>query len=288
MSINIALFLDEAKKEECIDLGSGSPSCIITKVYEGPLSRSEIRQQKLESRKKQANVCYRQPSLKDIESGRWLNDNHINAVNYLLKGQFPSALGLYDPRYGEDLSFPTTETPFVQILHAKNHWLTVEGVNSSLVNVYDTMKYATTAVVQSQIAAIIHCKNKFITLQLQPTQKQKGDSDCALFAIAYATDLCYGNKVSTLQYYQERLRMHLIKCLNAKMMTPFPSKKSCRVGKSETLNIDVFCYCRLPDDGDEKMAACDNCHEWYHQSCARIPDEVFTEKEITWQCKRCS
>lgn len=84
--------------------------------------------------------------------------------------------------------------------------------------------------------------------------------------------------------------MHLIKCLNAKRMTPFPSKKSCRVGKSETLNTDVFCYCRLPDDNDEKMAACDKCNdsEWFHQSCAMIPDEVFAEKEITWLCKRCS
>lgn len=259
---------------------------MITKVCEEPLSRPEIRRQKLDSRKKQVRIPYRQPSLEDIEGGRWLNESHINAVNHLLKVQFPSVLGLYDSRFGEDLSFPITKAPFVQMLHAKNHWLTVEGVNSSLVNVYDTLKYATTTVVQSQIAAIIHSKNKFITLQLQPTQKQKGDSDCALFAIAYATDLCYGNKVSTLQYYQERLRVHLIECLNAKRMTPFPSKKSCRQRKSEALSFDVFCHCRLPEDV-ERMAACDKCHEWYHQSCEKIPNEVFTEKEMLWLCNRC-
>jgi len=132
-------------------------------------------------------------------SGKWLNNTHINAANRLLKAQFPSVLGLHDTKYGQDLSFPSTDSPFVQI----NHWLTVQGVHLSLVKVYDTMEYASTENVQSQIAAIMQSSSKSIVLQLEPTQVQMGDSDCGLFSIVYATDLCYGNDISSVCYYQD-------------------------------------------------------------------------------------
>lgn len=152
-----SVFLGKMKKKGFDDqLGTESPACQIREINDKPLSKSKIRHHKLESKKKEPKQSsYKQPSLQDICSGKWLNDTHINAVNYLLKAQFPSVPGLHDTKYGQDLSFPTTESLFVQILHAENHWLTVAGVHSSLVKVYDTMKYATTPIVQSQIAAIM-------------------------------------------------------------------------------------------------------------------------------------
>ena len=223
----------------------------------------------------------------DIQNGKWLNDIHINAANNLLKSQFPSVSGLHDPKYGQDLSFPNTDSPFVQILHAGNHWLTVEGVNSSLVRVYDTKKYASTENVQSQIAAIIQSSSKSVTLQLEAIQEQLGDNDCGLFSIAYATELCYGNDVSSLRYHQDRLRFHLMECFKSKRLIPFPSK-FCRKRKATMLNFDVYCCCRLPEFvGEELMAACEKCHEWYHRSCESIPSEVFTKKNVQWYCSKC-
>ena len=131
---------------------------------------------------------YKIPSLREIQNGKWRNDTHINAASYLLKDQFPSVSGLHDTRYRQDLSFSSAKSSFVQILHAENHWLTVAGVHASLVKVYDTMKYTTTSDVQCQIAAIMQSSSELITLQLEPTQEQLGDSDCGLFSIAYATE----------------------------------------------------------------------------------------------------
>lgn len=79
----------------------------------------------------------------------------------------------------------------------------MQGVHLSLVKVYDTMEYASTENVQSQIAAIMQSSSKSIVLQLEPTQVQMGDSDCGLFSIVYATDLCYGNDISSVCYYQD-------------------------------------------------------------------------------------
>jgi len=152
------------------------------------------------------------------------------------------------------------------------------------------MKYATTSDVKCQIAAIMQSSSKSITLQLEPTQEQFGDSDCGLFSIAYATELCYGNDVSSLRYYQDRLRSHLIECLKSKRMIPFPSK-SCRRRKATPtiLTFDVFCCCRLPEFVEEEpMAACEKCHEWYHCSCENIPSEVFNNEDVLWLCSRCT
>ena len=110
---------------------------------------------------------------------------------------------------------------------------------------------------------------KSITLQLEQTQEQLGDSDCGLFSIAYATELCYGNDASSLRYYQDRLRSHLIECLKPKKMIPFLSK-SCRRRKATPtmITFDVFCCCRLPEFVEqEPIAACEKCQEWYHCSC---------------------
>ena len=272
--------LGQKKKKESDDdqLSTESPACQITAVInDKPLSKLKIRLQKVENRKTLKQTSYKIPSLREIQNGKWLNDTHINATSYLLN-QFPSVSGLHDTRYRQDLSFPSTKSLFVQIWHAENHWLTVAGMHASLANVYDTKKYATTSDVQCQIVAIMQSYCKLITLQLEPTQEQLGDSDCGLFSIAYAT----GNDFSSLHYYQDRLRSHLIECLKSKKMIPFPSK-SCRRRKATPIMItfDVFCCCRLPEFVEqEPMAACEKYQEWYHCSCENIPSEVFTNKDV--------
>ena len=254
------------------------------------LSKLKIRRQKLDSRKAVKHaVSFKLPSLQCILSGKWLNDTHINAASQLLKVQFLSVSGLHDTKYGQDLSFPETDSQFVQILHSKSHWLTVEGVNSSLVKVYDTMEYASIENVQSQVAAIMQSSSESIDFQLEPIQEQLGSSDCGLFSIAYATELCFGNDVSCLRYYQDQLRPHFVECLKSEKLVPFPSK-SVRRRKAlpTTITFNIYCSCRLPElVGGEPMAACEKCHEWYHRSCEDIPEEVFIKTDAEWICSKC-
>lgn len=279
--------------EKSTDLKTDDADCTITDV-KFPLSKVNSRLQRIQSHEKQKakrvkssksfNFSYK--FLEEIESGKWLNDCHVKTVCDLLIHQFPTIPGLYDPKYGEDLSFPPTDDGFVQILHCNNHWLTIHGKTSELVKVYDSMNSIMPLPIQAQIASIAYCQSHSITLEVHSTQLQRGYDDCALFAIAYATDLCYGNDPAGLRYFQEKLRHHLIQCLKVKKILPFPSRLR-RHTKPMIKVVKVFCTCRLPETDDENMVACDACNEWYHASCEEIPAEIFTSAEDTWLCRKC-
>ena len=43
----------------------------------------------------------------------------------------------------------------------------------------------------------------------------------------------------------------------------------------------------MPNDGEERMAECTVCKEWYHESCENIPQAVFTDSSNDWKCKVC-
>jgi len=88
-------------------------------------SKAVTRARKFETRNtKSKTVKFKVPPIVQVLSGEWLSDLHIKAASDLSKIQFPDQNGLLDPKLSEDLSFPVTEIPFVQILHAGNHWIT--------------------------------------------------------------------------------------------------------------------------------------------------------------------
>ena len=109
-----------------------------------------------------------------------LTDVHITVANQMLKQQFPSIRGLQSTLPGQDISFQPVDPPFTQILGL--HWVTVEACHDSFVRVYDSLYPAVSSSVQEK------------------TQYQQGGTDCGLFAIAYATDLCYGNNPAAYRY----------------------------------------------------------------------------------------
>ena len=57
-------------------------------------------------------------------------------------------------------------------------------------------------------------------------QQQNGDSDCGLFAIAFAVHLALGDDVAGLNFNQSKMRQHLMKCFQQKTMMPFPQTKT--------------------------------------------------------------
>ena len=78
-----------------------------------------------------------------------------------------------------------------------------------------------------------------------PVQQQPIATDCGLFAIAFTTDLLYGNSSSNVSYEQEKMRQHLFICLKQDSFTlfPRPSEDACKT-KKFTYNLDVYCTCR--------------------------------------------
>ena len=129
-----------------------------------------------------------------LENGEMLNDTHLDFANQMLKKQFPDVRDLQSPLLGQSLSFAVTDPPFVQVLHVDGlHWLTVIVVHTSLVKVYDSVFNTAGSSVALQTAAILKTKSDNIVLEVERTQFQQGKVDCGLYAIAFATEFCYGN-----------------------------------------------------------------------------------------------
>ena len=53
-------------------------------------------------------------------------------------------------------------------------------------------------------------------------QQQDGGVDCGLFAIAFATELAYGNDPVQVSYVQSAMQDHLLLCLEQGEMKLFP------------------------------------------------------------------
>lgn len=62
--------------------------------------------------------------------------------------------------------------------------------------------------------------------------------------------------------------------------------------KTKDVAIILYCSCRMPwqkaDDSDAamQMAQCDNCLEWFHHCCEKIPDNIFVNN-LFWEYYKC-
>ena len=134
-----------------------------------------------------------------------------------------------------------------------------------------------------QIASLLRTDNQRIILKTQKVQFQK---DCGAYAIAFATDLAYGNNPASREYEQTKLWSHFLEYLSLKQIVPFPSKPI-KPGKPKSEYIYIFCTCCMPAEADIHMAQCTICKECYHKSCEHIPDTVFRDPNCDWKCTMC-
>ena len=223
-----------------------------------------------------------------IDENRWLNDKDILAATKLLHDQFKDLIGMFDTVLGQNLSFPVCKDPFIQILHVGgNHWITVAGVSPSLVHVYDSLYNTVHDDTVMQVAAIMHTAEHYVDFKVHKIQFQKGTSDCGLFSIAYATDLAFGNDPASYMYKQDLLRSHFASCISSNKLTPFPSEPI-KYQRPKTVRNTVLCTCSLPDNGKEKMVQCNDCQDWFHQSCEHIPETAFKCSSAVWRCSKCT
>ena len=143
-----------------------------------------------------------------------------------------------------------------------------------------------------QIAKIYkgRSENNYLKLKIMPVQQQQGVVDCGLFSIAYATEVCSGMNPVDATFNQKSMRNHLLQCLIAGVMCPFPQITIPHYLElprptSRTLNIKLYCLCRMPDNYDEEMILCDHCKRWYHYCCVGVCSKQIPK---TWKCGTCS
>ena len=205
----------------------------------------------------------------------WLNDNHMYAAQTLLKKDFPHLSGLLATTVVASRKAIPVDGDTVQILiNVDNcHWIciAVDRKNPDTVRVYDSIYASLSLSSQQQIlCALLHPKSRRIIIQFMSMQKQTNSSDCGVFAIACAVALCHNENPSTPQWNISEMRPHLIHCLSAKKIIPFPLKKEITVHPLKVVKLNVYCLCRMPRNKKDRMVQCEECNDWFHEGCIAV------------------
>ena len=121
-------------------------------------------------------------------NGSWVTDNIANAGQIIIKYTFSHICGLQNILLGMHLQFDVQSTEFVQILHIDgNHWITISTIGCKVgeVNLYVCNQCEShSASTEEQMSCLLNSKEKELQVKIMPVQRQKGCSDCGLFALA--------------------------------------------------------------------------------------------------------
>ena len=174
---------------------------------------------------------------------------------------------------------------FTQILHVdNNHWIVVStnGCPPATIRVYDNMLMLA-GDVKKLVAKLMRVDTDHIQVNLVDIRPQTNGSDCGLYAITNAFELCAKRDPATCNWKEKCMWPHLLKCLENEAITQFPHEaRSNAAGMIlTTKTAALHCLCRKASKRREKMARCTKCGLWYHQKCLRIPANVFSAKSPT-------
>ena len=162
----------------------------------------------------------------DIIMGEELSDVHINTAQNLLKVQFPELGGLKSTLL-QQKEMPVLEIKekVVQIIHcsSRHHWIvaTTIGGGGNCVVVYDSVFKTVDKETRKSVNKLFESIS-VKSIKIPKVQKQKGNKDCGLFAVAFATALAHGQNPSKQRFHQASLRSHFVACLEKGELTPFP------------------------------------------------------------------
>ena len=257
-------------------------------LLSGVNTLSEI--QSTKDREKTLPVSESQPNTradKDrLVSGRWLNCSIINAVQRLLREKFPSQEGLQDTATLESSCKPL-HGKFVHV--GQCHWLTASNkwCPPSSVKIYDSLNGLPTADTKSQLAAIMHCEEPVLLLQVMDVEPQINGDDCGLHAAAAAYELCVGDDPTGIKWKPKELRAHLKQSLQTQKMQSFPRTGLRPSGiVRNSVAVPLHCICRMPEKRSAKMAKCSKCTCFTRHVCAFLRP-FFSKKREQWTCSTC-
>ena len=239
------------------------------------------------------NLNLSQKDKLELNNDEWLSDTHISAAQQLLNKQFKHIGSLQHSFLEQMNQFKPITSNGVQIINEnQNHWICLSTTLSppNTIDVYNSLPRRISAHVAKQCGLLLKSNQKKIILRSMHCPQQTGSNDCGLFAIAHATELCFGGNPSSVIYDQASMRKHLLNCFLQDKLTPFP-KEDVRVEISSEVDgiseIKVYCSCRLPEDKKQRMAKCMKCSEWFHEKCLKIPKSVFSRKS-SYNCPDCT
>lgn len=187
---------------------------------------------------------------------------------------------------------------WVQVVNlGGSHWITLSNMctkRANAVQVYDSgFGYNLS---DSMVKIICTLSFNFLSehdhliVETADCQRQRGGSDCGLFALAFATELCHGVDPICRKFTQQDMRIHLSTSYHQGCLLPFPStsRRTPFPPTRKVREIEIFCLCRNLANGI--MVQCDSCQKWFHRECVKVPEpSVLSEKKtFKFHCPTCS
>ena len=233
-------------------------------------------------------ILYKESRDSILKHTYWLHDSEIYAGQIFLKRHFPLFDGLHDPAITGPMVIPAT-SEFIQIVNIGAHWVCIStlGCQAGIVRVFSSLYIKLSSVAINHAYLMLHHPQNTVTFLNEKVQKQVVSSDCALFALAFTTDFCYGLDPTSQRYSQKEMWQHYVTCLESGAMVPFP-KTDERVPfhlGCNSISVPIFCLCRLPKDRKEYVE-CFSCHGLYHPDCVSIPEWAIKSR-LQWNCQKC-
>ncbi|CAF1433130.1 unnamed protein product [Rotaria sordida] len=178
-------------------------------------------------------------SVRDVyDNTMWLTDLHIYLFFELLHKRFPNINGLCGPAQIHIYTGSLENSIFIFNAN-NNHWLTIANLGSDNIwKIYDSLSYPKESLVKF-FQDILPGKER-VVLSFENVQQQVGGNDCGLFALAFATSLCYEDIPSSLFYDQKSLRNHYVNCIENNEIQRFPSKPKRGSTKNNCKLVDLY------------------------------------------------
>lgn len=165
--------------------------------------------------------------------GTELSDLHINLAQRIFKEQFSHINGLESTLLQGKKKKKFTLTKHMvknklQIIHCleRHHWIAASTVNNAPkeIAVMDSLFKSIDQETKLTISNLFQPTGSSDQLKIKSikTQRQKGNKDCGLFALAMATAIAFGKDPSKVTFCQESMRAHLVSCLNIQNFSLFP------------------------------------------------------------------
>ena len=230
----------------------------------------------------------------------WLNDRIVDAVQEILKRQFPYIWSLVTCLKASNLTFKRARGNFIQIvnrdpLKGGSHWLTLSTMklkSANEIKIFDSaftsMSFPTQQVVCQLLRDGPPKRGDKILLKFMDCAYQNNSDDCGLYAIANAVAEAFDIDPTTQEYDTELMCGHLIHCFEQNEMQLFParSQNSSNIdGVRFSAYLKIFCTCQMPEDG--QYVICDKCSIWYHPECEGLESNQIPKSGISYYCKKC-
>eukprot|EP00794_Sanderia_malayensis_P008388 gene8388-9286_t len=228
----------------------------------------------------------------------WLTDQLLDAAQHLIRVKGLGIAGPYNitaMTHHRNIMIEQAREQAIQCHNIGHHWVTSSTISGSII-VYESFSTNLNEALKRQLVHMCRYMSKDdgqpdVTVVLQ--QKQKGGSDCDLFAIANAVTLSSGVDPGSVVWEQNKMRPHLLKGYEKQKISMFPHLPRSTCTEKEHYTISVYCVC-LKHITAVELLECSVCRNKYHYGltycCIKLTSIQATAalSGNPFVCHRCS